>query len=156
MSIEKRGPGRPRKDETRAESTGQRPAKRVPINGFRDKLSVEGCDPNYVYRWVLDSSEGGQRIMQCNAAGYEFVTKEQGITVGQGSVYKSDNVGSIIRTPGGNGDFLYLMRISKEFHDEDKLAKEDTIKSIEDGMNHSTSKNTGADDLYGSVGIGIN
>lgn len=154
MEVKRKGPGRPRKDETRAESTGQRPAKRVPINGFRDKLSVGGCDSNYVYRWVLDSNEGGQRIMQCNAAGYEFVTGEQGITVGQGSVYKSDNVGSIIRTPGGNGDFLYLMRIPKEFHDEDKLAKEKKINDIEDGMKRSTSKTVGADDLYGSVEIG--
>lgn len=154
MEVKRKGPGRPRKDETRAESTGQRPSKRVPINGFRDKLSVEGCDPNYVYRWVLDSSEGGQRIMQCSAASYEFVTSDQGVTVGQGSVYKSDNVGSIIRTPGGNGDFLYLMRIPKEFHDEDKMAKEKKINDIEDGMKRSTGKSVGADDLYGSVEIG--
>ena len=154
MEVKRKGPGRPRKDETRAESTGQRPGKRVPINGFRDKLSVEGCDPNYVYRWVLDSNEGGQRIMQCSAASYEFVTSDQGITVGQGSVYKSDNVGSIIRTPGGNGDFLYLMRIPKEFHDEDKLAKDKKINDIENGMKRSTGKSAGADDLYGSVEIG--
>lgn len=154
MEVKKKGPGRPRKDESRAESTGARPAKRVPINGFRDKLSVEGCDPNYVYRWVLDSNEGGQRIMQCNAAGYEFVTSDQGVTVGQGSVYKSENVGSLIRTPGGNGDFLYLMRIPKEFHDEDKIAKEKKINDIEDGMKRSTGKTVGADDLYGSVEIG--
>ncbi len=154
MEVKRKGPGRPRKDETRAESTGQRPGKRVPINGFRDKLSVEGCDSNYVYRWVLDSNEGGQRIMQFNAAGYEFVTSDQGITVGQGSVYKSENVGSLIRTPGGNGDFLFLMRIPKEFHDEDKLAKEKKINDIENGMKRSAGKSAGADDLYGSVEIG--
>ena len=154
MEVKRKGPGRPRKDETRAESTGQRPAKRVPINGFRDKLSVEGCDPNYVYRWVLDSNEGGQRIMQCHSASYEFVTSDQGITVGQGSVYKSENVGSLIRTPGGNGDFLFLMRIPKEFHDEDKLAKEKKINDIENGMKRSAGKSAGADDLYGSVEIG--
>ena len=92
--------------------------------------------------------------MACNAAGYEFVTNAQGVSVGQGNVYKSDNVGSIIRTPAGNGDFLYLMRIPKEFHEEDAKAKEDINKSIEDGMKRSTSKSAGADDLYGSVEIG--
>tara|TARA_R110002051_G_scaffold291216_5_gene355144 strand:+ start:1671 stop:2138 length:468 start_codon:yes stop_codon:yes gene_type:complete len=155
MEVKKKGPGRPRKDESRAESTGTRPAKRVPISGFRDKLSVGGRDDdNYVYRWALDSNEGGQRIMALSAAGYEFVTGKDGITVGQGNVYKSDNVGSIIRTPGGNGDFLYLMRISKEFYEEDCAAKEDINKSIEDGMKRSTGKSAGADDLYGSVEIG--
>lgn len=155
MEVSKKGPGRPRKDESRAESTGARPAKRIPISGFRDKLTVGGLDTDrFVYRWVLDNNEGGQRIMACSAAGYEFVTNEQGLTVGQGNVYKSENVGSIIRTPGGNGDFLYLMRILKEFHDEDSKAKEDKNQAIENGMKRSASKSAGADDLYGSVEIG--
>ena len=155
METQKKGPGRPRKDESRAENTGARPAKRVPISGFRDKLTVGGLDTdNFVYRWVSDSNEGGQRIMACNAAGYEFVTGSQGVTVGQGNVYKSENIGSTVRTPAGNGDFLYLMRITKEFHDEDAKAKEDINKTIEDGMKRSTGKTAGADDLYGSVEIG--
>ena len=145
-SKPKRKVGRPRKSETRAAEA--RPT-RVPLDGFRDKLSVKGLDPDYQYRWVKDQSESGQRIMQFLAAAYEFVTTEQEVIVGEANVYQSDNVGSIIRVPGGHGDFLYLMRIHKEFYDEDQANKAREIDATEGQM--QAGGTSGAD--YGSVQI---
>lgn len=46
--------------------------KRVPV-GQRSRLSVNGKDPNYVYRFVNDV---GDRINMFQEAGYELVSKE--------------------------------------------------------------------------------
>lgn len=154
MDTLKRKAGRPRKDESRAEDQGSRPTKRVPVTGFRNKLTVDGLDPNYVYRWILDNHEDGQRIEQCKAAGYNFVRGEDGIKIGQSSVHKSESVGSIIRISEADGSYLYLMRTRKEFYEEDQKAKDAAVDATQRSMNRNTGNKPGADDLYGSVKIG--
>lgn len=144
--------GRPEENQSRVENTKSRP-ERTPMGGFRDVLTVKGLDPEYEYRWVLDQSENGQRIMMFLQAAWEFVTSESGVSVGQNSVYKSDNVGSIVRQSAGNGEYLYLMRILKEYYEEDKIASQQRIDDLEDAMIRDTGKEPGSDDLYGSVNI---
>lgn len=146
--------GRPRKTESRAEALDSRPAKRVPIQGFRDKLTVDGLDPDYVYRWILDAHENGQRIEQCQAAGYNFVRKEDGVIIGQNSVHQSETLGSIIRISEADDSYLYLMRIRKEYYEEDQKAKNAEVDALQHSMNRNTGKTPGKDDLYGSVKIG--
>lgn len=155
MDIQdKRKVGRPRKDETRAQSTGSRPVDRVPVQGFRDKLTVDGLDSNYVYRWILDKDENGQRIEQCKAAGYEFVRGEDGVKIGQSSVHKSESMGSIFRISEPDGSYLYLMRTLKEYYEEDQAAKNAEVDTIQGSMNRNSGNKPGQDDLYGSVQVG--
>jgi hypothetical protein len=146
MSVESnaRKPNTPKANRTRAE----RP-KRTPVSGNRDILTVDGLDPTYEYRWVRDVSEDGQRIFRFLNAGWEFSPKDN-LVVGQNMVFKSDNLGSIVRTPAGRGEYLYLMRVYKEWFNEDKVAK---LAEIRDQEKHITRKRN-ADDTDGDYGNG--
>lgn len=110
-----------------------RPLDRIPVGGRRDKLTVQGLDPAYSYRWVLDKDENGQRIFEFIEGGWDFVSAD-GLRVGQNYVYNSENVGSIVRRPGGNGEWLYLMRIPKEYYEADQKVKEMDLKETEKQM----------------------
>lgn len=120
----------PSKNQSRA----SRPRKRVPVSGFRDILTVLGKDPDYEYRWVKDGDERGQRIWRFQQAAYDFVRDDDVEGIGADYVYKSEDLGSIIRVPAGKnepGQYLYLMKIPKEFYDEDQAEKEEQVKRKE-------------------------
>lgn len=140
--VKKRGPGRPRKnDVSRADVTTGR-APRVPVSGNRDILTVEGKDPGYMYRWILDAAESGQRIMKFQKAWWDLVDGQDGQhSVGQDMVYKTDNVGSVIRSPAGSGKFYYLMRIPREYYEQDQKAKADDILDREQAITQTDSTN---------------
>lgn len=141
-TVKKRGPGRPRKnDVSRADVTNGR-APRVPVSGNRDILTIEGKDPSFEYRWIIDSAENGQRIQKFNKAWWELVQSDDGQhTVGQDMVYKTENVGSVIRVPAGTGKFYYLMRIPKEYFTADQNEKQKDIKDRESAMTQTDSDN---------------
>lgn len=154
MSVEnstpKRGRGRPRKDERVEQRV--RP-NRVPVSGHRDILTVVGKDDDFVYRWVLDKQEDGSRIQRFALAGYDFVQSEN-VRVGQDSVYQTKNVGSIVRKPSGDGQYLYLMRIPKEWYQEDQDAKARVISEKEGSIARERNpEDKGDDGQYGSVKI---
>jgi len=141
-TVKKRGPGRPRKnDVSRVEGSSERPT-RVPVSGNRDVLTIQGKDPSFEYRWVLDSAENGQRIQRFNSAWWNLVHSDDGQhVVGQDMVYKTENVGSIIRVPAGSGKFYYLMRIPKEYYKEDQVAKQTEILDREKVITQTDSDN---------------
>ena len=131
------------------EGSTERPA-RVPVSGNRDILTVAGKDPSFAYRWILDSSENGQRIMKFNKAWWDLVHSDDGQhTVGQDMVYKSENVGSIIRVPAGSGNFYYLMRIPKEYYNKDQDLKQSDITDHEKAITQTDSDNG----QYGNIKI---
>ena len=134
---------RPQKKDTRA----QRPS-RTPVSGFRDKLTVSGKDPNFMYRWVADYSEDGQRIWAFDEAGYEFVKSDEVEGVGQNHVYESSNVGSIVRRPSGDGRYLYLMKVPREFYEETQQMKEEQLRQMERDIERQRDENTD-DGMYG-------
>ncbi len=105
--------------------------KRQPI-GVRNRLSVQGKDPNYVYRFVNDI---GDRIQQFEAAGYERVTKlDHKIgdnRVDVASADGSDAQLSVGYNPRGDIQKAFLMRIKKEWYEEDQAAKLANNKEIE-------------------------
>lgn len=110
--------------------------ERRPVKEFRDKLTLTGQDPRFVYRFVKDSTEMGNRILRFLQAGYVFVKSDEEIEVGENYVHKSDNVGSIIRVPAGETtpdrlNWLYLMKVKKEWYDEDQRAKAEEIDAVE-------------------------
>ena len=113
--------GRPPKNATRAH---QRP-RRIPVSGRRDILTVGNREPDFVYRWVKDYHETGGRIQQFIDAGYDFV-KPEDHQIGETYVFRSEDVGgSITRRPDGKtGEYLYLMRINRDWYDEDQEAKQ--------------------------------
>lgn len=140
--------GRPPKNQSRVDNTAERPT-RTPVSGNRDILTVLGKDPDFVYRWVKDQNESGQRILTFLDAGYAFV-QDGDIRVGQAMVYNSSNVGSIIRKPGGLNEYLYLMRVSREWYDEDQATKANGIKQGEEAITRKRDpENQGDNGQYG-------
>ena len=111
-----------------------------------DKLEIFGRSENYSYRWVKDVADRGSRIERFRRGGWELVESSE-ITVGRDFVHVMEDHSSIVRYPSGvtePGTYLYLMKIRKEFYDEDQVAKEDAIREREEDM--FRERNTDRDD----------
>ena len=144
---------RPQEHASRAD-TKARPRKRVPVSGARDILTIlQGKNPEFVYRYVKDVAESGARILRFLQGGYDFVrSDEEGIEVGSNHVYKSEENGSLIAVKEGAG-FLYLMKIRRDWYEEDQAAKEQGIKQYEGHMKRQR-KAENDDGMYGKPDIG--
>ena len=119
---------------------------RIPVSGQREILTVFGKDPAFEYRWVKDVQEGGGRILKFKRAGYELVPSEQ-VEVGEELVYNSPNSGSVVRHTESDGNHLYLMRIKREFYEEDRESYHRSIDDTERGVYER------ADGQYGQVKV---
>jgi hypothetical protein len=115
------------------ESRANRP-KRVPL-GQRNRLSFGAQDPNYVYRVINDQDE---RLMQAQEAGYEFVTGDQ--PLGDKRAAEGGKIDSRVSKPVGNGVRGFLMRIPKEYYEEDQNAKIGKIEDLEKALKPNTAK----------------
>lgn len=106
--------------------------RRTPVEGARDILAVNEQDPNYVYRWVADDPQRPGRIDRLKERGYEVVTDK--VEVGQKVVDRATRTGSATTRTGGGGIILVLMRIPREWFDEDQKAKQDGVDAQETRM----------------------
>jgi len=116
---------------------------RTPINGTRNVLKIKGQEAGYQYRVVNDE---GDRVAQLEAAGYEIVT-DQGVQVGDRRVAKATQEGSPIKVSVGGGQQGYVMRIKKDWYDEDQAAKLKQVNELESQIRKDAK--AGAD--YGDV-----
>lgn len=111
--------------------------KRTPVNG-RNVLTVEGKEPGYVYRIVNDV---GDRINTFKEGGYELVGSKD-VKVGDRRVNNASAEGSMAQVSVGGGQKAFVMRIPKEWYDEDQLAKQAQINQLEQSMKQDAlSKN---------------
>ncbi len=114
----------------------KRENKRTPIHGRRNKLTVKGQDPAYQYRVVNATDEKGNdtgRVQDFQDAGYEVVTDD--VKIGDKRVATAKQVGSPVEISVGQGVKAVLMRIKKEWYDEDQAAKAASIAETEQSMN---------------------
>lgn len=118
--------------------------RRAPINGTRNKLTLKGeIDPNYVYRHVLEDGTG-ERVFEMKERGYEPV-ESKGVSVGDKRVADPSALGSVVTTPSGTNK-LILMRIKKEFYEEDQALKQAEVDRMEGSI-----KNPNQDGFTGKV-----
>lgn len=101
-------------------------------------------DPNYVYRFVNDT---GSRVANFQSAGYEFV-EDKDLVVGDSRVFDPSDVGSAKRVTSNDGTTSYLMRIKKEYYEEDQAAKAALINETEQAMKRDASQG-----MYGSIKV---
>lgn len=121
--------------------------KRTPV-GQRNVLTVSGKDTDkYSYRIVNDT---GDRIAQFLEAGYELVDASTH-RVGDKRVNAASPEGSKAQVSVGKGDKAYVMRIPKEWYEEDQKAKQAEVDRLEQSIKQ-TAKGTGD---YGSVSISL-
>ena len=104
--------------------------KRVPLGAQRIKGIVNNQDPKFHYHWINDVP--GRLDMALNG-GYNFVAKD-GVEVGD-TGDKNTNLGSMVSQYAGrneSGAFnRYLMRIKKEWYDEDQANKAGQIDNVD-------------------------
>ncbi len=117
--------------------------KRVPVGGPRNILTVAQKDPNYVYRWVNDVPG---RIAAFKEGGYEVVTSDN--EVGDKTVDRGSKLGSAITKSVGGQITAVLMRIPKEWYDEDQAAKQKDVDILEATMRDQSQRGD-----YGSVKV---
>lgn len=117
--------------------------QRTPI-GKRNVLTVAGKDANYEYRIVNDS---GDRVQEFLDAGYETVS-ESSVRVGDKRVNKASAEGSISQISVGQGQKAFVMRIRKDWYQEDQAAKQKHVDQLE-----TTIKEKALDGTYGKLEI---
>jgi hypothetical protein len=110
----------------------EKPKKRIPL-GTRNVLAIDATekDPAYSYRIVNDK---GDRIRRFRDAGWEVVQRHEGMKVGDDQVGIGDSVGSLVTKSVGGNTTAYLMRIKREFYQEDQQAKADKIRQGESDL----------------------
>jgi hypothetical protein len=114
---------------------------RTPI-GVRNVLTVKGKDPNYVYRVVNDVDDRVEAFVE---GGYEVV-KARDVKVGDKRIDAPSEEGSIKRVSVGGGAKGVVMRIRRDWHDEDQAAKEKFIAETE-----ATMKAEALNGYYGKI-----
>jgi hypothetical protein len=117
--------------------------KRTPV-GVRNVLTVKGKDPNYEYRIVNDT---GDRVAQFLDAGYEVVNAAD-VQIGDRRVNQSSGEGSVAQTAVGGGLKGVVVRIKKEWFDEDQAAKQAQIDATEAATQHEA-----LNDRYGKFDV---
>ena len=115
----------------------KRETTRRPRMGARLKLEVRDKDPNYVYRWFNDD---GGRINEAVECGWEYVFKEDvkldtsGGKPGLGSVASL----SVDKHADGSPKSAYLLRIRKEWYDEDQIEKQKETDLVDQSIRSGT------------------
>lgn len=125
-----------------ANSASARP-QRIPV-GQGNVLTVKGQEEGYIYRFVNDE---GDRIAKFLDAGYEIVGADK-VRVGDKRVNSATPEGTSAQAVVGNGRKAVVMRIRKEWYDEDQQAKQDRVNKLEQSL-----KQPGAQADYGKVSI---
>ena len=106
--------------------------------GRRDILTVEGKDSDYVYRIVNDTPG---RVAEMKERGYELATGEESFS---SSLDDSTSAGSVKSKHVGGGTNAVLMRIPKDWYDEDQKMKMDHVDKLE--------QKTKSNDIKGGYG----
>ena len=117
--------------------------QRVPV-GTRNVLTVAGKDPNYQYRIINDS---GDRVQEFMDAGYELVEKDS-VRVGDKRVNSATAEGTVSQVSVGQGQKGYIVRIKKEWYQEDQAKKQRQVNDQE-----RATKEKALDGTYGKLEI---
>ncbi len=118
--------------------------QRKKVNGVRNVLNVSGKDPEYHYRIVNDL---GDRVVNLKDQGYEVVT-DSSVRIGERRVANPTQEGSVVSASVGGGVKGVLMRIRKDWYEEDQQAKAEHINQMEGSMKQKASEG-----MYGKIDI---
>lgn len=98
--------------------------KRTPI-GTKNRLTVRDKDPNYVYRIVNADPD---RLHAFKEAGYEAVNAG---SLSDNRVDVPSGMGSVPEFAVGQGTKAVVMRIKREWYEEDQAQKQADIDALE-------------------------
>lgn len=111
--------------------------RRTPV-GVRNVLTVQGKDPAYEYRIVNDT---GDRVEQMKAAGYDVVSAKD-VTIGDRRINVASTEGTAATASVGGGVKAVVMRIPKEWYEEDQARKQAVVDETEAATKADALKGT--------------
>jgi len=131
--------------------------QRIPFSGNRRRLHVpdEDKDPNFEYRWINDDPG---RIEAAKKGGWETVSKGD-TTVGDPDVTTGNtDLGSatslvVGKHESGAGKRAVLMRIPREWYDEDQAAKEEVNRATDEAITRGQAGGQAVENAYGEVSL---
>lgn len=118
--------------------------KRPPVNGRGDVLTLSDTDDNYVYRVFNDV---GTRVAQHKQYGWEVCTEDD-VTIGTRNAVQPGKAAQVT-VDSRDGTQGIVMRIPKDWYDEDQVAKQEVIDKTEKQILGENEK----DGNYGKVSI---
>ena len=105
---------------TVTKTTRPQRATRKPLHQ-RGPLSISGeKDPDFAYRFVNDR---GSRVSNHQEAGWELV-EDANMIVGDSRVKDAATLGTAKAVTSDDGTVSYLMKIKREYYEEDRAAKQ--------------------------------
>ncbi|HET8688192.1 MAG TPA: hypothetical protein VFM18_16280 [Methanosarcina sp.] len=109
--------------------------KRTTI-GTRNRLTVHNKDSNYVYRIVNDQDD---RVAAFQQNGWEVVPAKD-VRIGDKRVENASSTGSAAEISVGQGTKAVVMRIPKDWYEEDQRAKAENIDALEQTMKEDAQR----------------
>jgi hypothetical protein len=123
-----RGQSRPERSIPQDATEGKRPRRKPVGQGNVLTIPKEQLDPDYEYRFVRANNRG--RVAMFEEAGYQKVTG----TVNVGDK-ETSQMGSTVTVPSGDSaEELVLMRIKKEWYEEDQQKKQQEVDRTEEAL----------------------
>lgn len=101
--------------------------KRTPINA-RNVLTLSEMDPGYAYRFVNDT---GDRVQAFLDNGWEKVPAKN-VRVGDKRIGQPGTEGSDATASVGQGIKAYVLRIRKDWYEDDQAAKQARVNATEE------------------------
>jgi len=92
--------------------------------GFRNRLAISGQDPSFVYR-IVNDSDG--RVAYFENLGYELCKHDEIKVVGKRQTQPDAKEGQLAVISVGGGQKAYVMKIRKDWYDEDQAEKRGMI-----------------------------
>lgn len=123
--------------------TPERRVRRTPI-GQRNVLTISGKDAEYEYRFVNDS---GDRVQEFLDNGWEKVPAKK-VRVGDKRVGAPSEEGSDATASVGQGTKAYVLRIRKDWYEEDQAEKQAYVNQTE-----AATREKALDGTYGKLEI---
>jgi hypothetical protein len=116
--------------------------KRKPFGVPRSKLSVEKQDPAFHYRWILDAPG---RIQEAIEGDYSFVEPSE---VGREPNGENKEFVRGDTNPDGSAQRQYLMKIPREFYEEDKKEAQSHLDQIDAAIRGGKLSQVAGDNRY--------
>lgn len=125
-----------RRNPVEVEAGTQERKKRTPV-GMRNKLTVDGKDPNFVYRIVNDAPG---RIDDFKDAGWEICSASE-VRVGDRRVNETTPEGALaeVNVNSGDGARAYVMKVKREWAEEDLAERERINVQAEEALRPNAS-----------------
>lgn len=119
---------------------------RVPFGVARTKLEVPMTMEGYHLHWVNDSAG---RIQEAQRGGYTFVEPKEVQAVDSGSQVKR----LVGRNEDGSAQYAYLMKIEREFYDEDQQTIQSEVDQFDRAIKRGTLEEVSGDRRYSDIKI---